>query len=311
MYALAAVLVEQDDANRIVGAALSRTQMPELKFSKLRSSELGRRNILTLLGDAALSTATAAVVVVNKPWMVAGKLVDELVEPRMLAEGRSAQWYASGEHLRMTNVLYERGRRELGSTYEEMAAAFVPMVRDYGPGLAQEFLRLLSQARIVARDQQLHAVLNAMLDSEADLRAEFAARQDALDPALPALFWQAGEWSSRIGDFEIVHDESVEVEQWAQDLVMTDPSAACLSLGQITITLPHGLRRIGFSQSDADMRLQLADVLAGAAAHVYAGLCGLGPEGDFGRALERLGIGRLIQHWLGPELPPLRMARLG
>jgi hypothetical protein len=44
--------------------------------------------MLTLIEELNLTSESAALMVVHKPWMLAAKLVDELIEPRMLARGQ-------------------------------------------------------------------------------------------------------------------------------------------------------------------------------------------------------------------------------
>ncbi len=135
VYALAALRLDVATAERAVSDALGRTQTSttELKFSSLRRSNVGRRNILSLLRDVKLTADDAAIIVVHKPWMVAAKLIDELVEPRMLARGIQSHWYGSGAAKSMAHALYELGPGTLGETYNEMASAFVAMVRNYTP----------------------------------------------------------------------------------------------------------------------------------------------------------------------------------
>src|SRR5664279_242889 len=106
VFALAGVLLDEDTSEQVIRAALNHTQMTELKFAALRRSPPGRRNILSVIDDAALNVENVAVAVAHKPWMLAAKLVDELVEPRMLAAGRQMEWYASGGHVRMADRLY-------------------------------------------------------------------------------------------------------------------------------------------------------------------------------------------------------------
>src|SRR3954451_20063163 len=85
VYALAGLRMDVSTAEAAVSRALGRTQknVRELKFSSLRKSNVGRKNILAVLHDIKLTPDDAAIIVVHKPWMVAAKLVDELVEPRM------------------------------------------------------------------------------------------------------------------------------------------------------------------------------------------------------------------------------------
>ena len=191
--------------------------MSELKFSRLRTSNPGRRNVLTLLKDLALTPETAAVSVVHKRHMVALKLVDELVEPRMLQRGVQLAWYASGAARRMANTLAERGPRALGETYEELASAFGLLVRDYSETAAKTLQGALRRARIVSRDADVTEILALMIDGDAELHEEFTARVDALDPALPSLFWQGGHWTKKTrAPFDVLHDDSNTVARWAE-----------------------------------------------------------------------------------------------
>ena len=64
------------------------------------------------------------------PFMAAAKLVDELIEPRMLARGEQMNWYVSGQAAAMADVVFGRGPR-LGTVYSELLSAFVAMLRRY------------------------------------------------------------------------------------------------------------------------------------------------------------------------------------
>lgn len=195
IYALAAVRVD-NEARRAVTAALARTRMTELKFQRLRTGSAGRRNILKLLDEAELRPGTAAVMVAHKPWMLAAKLVDELIEPRMLAKGIQMAWYATGAAKSMADALFALAPRVLGDLYPELQGAFVVLLRDYSEENAAAFLAALRRARIVCANEQMHELLSVMIDTPAEIRDEFATRQDALDPGLTALHCQAGHWSS-------------------------------------------------------------------------------------------------------------------
>jgi hypothetical protein len=217
VYALAAVDIDEERAARGVTAALGRTQMPELKCSKLLRSGAGRRNIEAFLADLALEPGSTAVAVAHKPWMLAAKLIDELVEPRMLSRGEQAAWYASGEAKAMADLIHERAPRALGGLYQDLGARFVPLVRDYSEQTATDLVDVLRRCRIVCTDGALSGVLDEMIDTVDELEAEFAERQDALDPALPSLFWQGrtGRGSS--------------ISRSASCMTIPTPSAAGLS----------------------------------------------------------------------------------
>lgn len=314
IFALAATRLTSSDAEQAVQAALSRTQMSELKFGRLRSSNPGRRNILALLQDLSLTPQTAAVSVVHKQHMLAIKLVDELVEPRMLQRGIQLAWYARGDAKRMAATLAARGPRTLGETYGELAATFVTVVRDYSETAAEALQTALRRARIVSRDDAVSEILGLMIDGDVELRDEFATREDALDPALPSLFWQGSHWTKMLrAPFDVLHDDSKTVARWAhlfelirrrvEDERMQGGSAEprSVNVGEIEIDFPDEMASITFGQSHRDARLQVADLLAGAAAHLYAVATGASRADSFARDLRRAGIGVLIQHELGPE----------
>lgn len=319
IFALGAVHIPEERAQELVDAALHHTKMLELKFGALRRSNGGRRNILALLRDAELTTEVAAAAAAHKPWMVAAKLIDELVEPTMLARGIQLAWYREGVHLAMTRVLYARGPSTLAEYYDELVRAFVPLVRDYTHKGAQELIRVLRRCRIVCRDQTVSDILACMVDTEDGLADEFAEREDALDPAVPLLFYQACHWSEQLGiPFEFIHDDSAVIERWRDRFVMSERAAnpdAPLQpvrrvLGGIEVLLPTGLQRVTFGQSERDARLQLADVLAGATAHLLAALSGTRNPDGFARDLYRAGLVELLINWIGPDFEPAAVAAL-
>jgi hypothetical protein len=278
VFALAAVHISEADAQRVADAALGRTQADELKFSGLRRSGAGRDTILQILSDAALTPETAFVAAAHKPWMLAAKLIDELVEPRMTARGLSIPWYASGAPAQMADDLHRLGPTELGELDDELGRAFVPLVRDYTSEDATRLLEALHRCReAVGGHEPLSLILGTMLDTDTGLAEEFSEREGALDPAIPLVWFQGCYWTVHLGEpFVFVHDDSKTVERWKDDLVIAQRSAdssetlaegpTSLSIGGYEMPLPTKLQSISFAESHRDARLQIADVLAGASA---------------------------------------------
>jgi hypothetical protein len=177
----------------------------------------------------------------------------------MLSRGEQMAWYASGDAKTMADVLYERAPRALGALYQDLAAAFVPLVRDYAPQAATDFLDALRHCRIACVDEAVSRVLDNMIDTEAELESEFATREDALDPALPLLFWQGAYWSRVIDEpFRVLHDDSNTVRGWVRyfTLIRRNFEAALaagdtssmepVTIGQITLEFPRQLQQISF-----------------------------------------------------------------
>lgn len=319
IFALAALHMAEDRAQAVVDCALGRTQLTELKFAALRRSSRGQRNVVGLLQDAALTPEIASTGAAHKPWMLAAKLIDELVEPTMLARGVQMVWYGSGAALGMVQVLYTRGRLALGDHYDELARTFVPLVRDYTAEGAHEYLTALNRCRIVCRDPMVSEILDLMVDSEFALAEEFASREDALDPSVPLLFDQGGHWSERLGaPFEFVHDDSTTIERWKDRFVMAERAANPTApvqpvrrdIGGIEVLLPTGLQRVSFERSHRDARLQLADVLAGSTGHLVAALSGARQPDQFAREIYAVGLTELLVRWIGADFDPDVVAAL-
>lgn len=311
-YAVAGLHIAQDRAQALVDEALKDRQASELKFMTLRKRAYGPPLLKQILTKANLTPEEARIAVVHKPWMVTAKMVDLLVEPAMLAKGLQAAFYASGAHVRMATDLYRRAPATIGvEVWRNLQRAFVAMVRDYDDDTVEAYLRALRQARIACRDERLRDVLRVMLDTRERLDAEVRDSTDALDPSPATVVWQAAEWSEQFDGFSIVHDDADAVERWSEHLVKAGGAEVShIELGEVVVKFPLGLSGITFTRSQDDPRVQLADLLAGAGAWVYAGLSGLRSEDELVRELETVGLPRLIQHFLGPPVDPAMAARL-
>jgi hypothetical protein len=249
--------------------------------------------------------------VAHKSWMLAAKLVDELIEPRMLAKGIQMAWYATGAAKNMAHALFALAPGALGDLHPELQAAFVVLLRDYSEENAAAFLAALRRAKIICANEQMHELLSVMIDTPAEIRDEFGARQDALDPGLTALHRQAGHWSCLLAEpFEVVHDDSNTVRRWAKELERIAGAGGqagvparprTLVVGEIEMPLPTMLQSISFVTSEHDERVQLADVLAGAAAHVFGVNTGAKAPDHFARELEDAGVADLVFNAVGPE----------
>lgn len=110
--------------------------------------------------------------------------------------------------------------------------------------------------------------------------------------------------------FEVVHDESVTVRRWAtqrdemivaRGMTGEPPRPETLVAGEIVMPLPTMLQSITFATSEHDERVQLVDVLAGCAAHLFAARTGAKPFDRFARDLEGARVGDLSFLALGPE----------
>ncbi len=303
VYALAGVQLDLAAADVAVAEAKARCNREELKFAELRYEPADREVMFQLFEAVDLGPQNARVCVAHKPWMVAAKMVDLLIEPRRLAQGTQVSWYASGMHVDTSFFLYGRGPDYLGEHWPLLQETFVTMVRRFRRDTATAYLSALSAARNACDNVVMGLVLAEMIDSWEELAENIPGVPDPLDPTPSCLFWQAGIWSDVSSDFAVIHDDSQVAARWAPQLARFETSPGrSMRVGDIVIKFPHGVRSISFVRSHDDSRVQVADLVAGASAWFYSAVAGLRPRDVFADELEAVGIGSLVQLFVGPAM---------
>ena len=157
-----------------------------------------------------------------------------------------------------------------GHSYEAMRRPSAPR--------RERLTRALREARAHCRDDAIAALLDAVL-AQGDVVAEVSADtvEHQLDPAPTALVEQIGFWSNLLGQHRVVHDEAGAIKDWQQHIeALSDPAIEPVELtfGDTTVRYPLQARSIELGVSEEHPAIQIADVLAGAAAAV--GLAELG-----------------------------------
>jgi hypothetical protein len=294
IYSLASVCVEDEDAEALVAKLLSGRQAQELKFSRLRKKESGRRVIFDALGAEVLAPSNRWLSVSEKDWFLAGKVVDLLIEP-LLPPGAL---YDSEMHVLSANWLYLSAAEDVGAeTWQRFLEAFVTAARAQGDeepaALAEcaERLREIQGFEGTTTGQMLRPI-PASIDYLAE-RVGGQGAKDQLEPALTALVGHIEAWSARLGEgFRVVHDDSKVIEDWVDELMRwSDPSIEPVSVesDQATFRLPFLATSIEFATSETVPAIQLADVLAGASAWWLKDVVGCG-EDEFAAAIEATGL---------------------
>jgi Protein of unknown function (DUF3800) len=294
IYSLASVCVADERAEDLVTRLLSDRQAQELKFSRLRKTASGQKVILNALRADALFPPSRWILVSEKSWFLAGKVIDQLIEP--LVPGGAL--YASGMHRLSADWLFFNAAEEIGAErWAGFLEAFVAAARSQGeeeaPALGELAERLkevqgfegTTTARIL---RPIPASINYLADQLSGQGAK-----DQLEPALTALVGHIEAWSERLGEpFRVVHDDSKVIEDWVGELMRwSDPSIEPVSVETdlATFKLPLLATSIEFATSETVPAIQLADVLAGASAWWLKDVA-RGGEDEFAGEIEETGL---------------------
>ncbi len=269
----------------------------EAKFSELRSSVEGREAVLRLIGDPVINPRTARLSVVDKPWMLAAKFIDVLVEPYFAERRRNI--YAGGMHLAMTQRLYEAVAEATGADrWIELQRAFIEAMRRPTQPRRERFNRALRDARAACDDDSIAVLLDAVLaqdDAIGDVSAETVKHQ--LDPAPTALVEQLNFWSDVLGPHRVVHDEAGAIRDWQAHIErLSDPAVepAEIDFGHTTAHYPLQTRVIELGASDQHPAIQVADVIAGAAVALTLTEVGARPRDEFAESLAESPLPQLV-----------------
>jgi Protein of unknown function (DUF3800) len=285
-----------------------RGESEELKFSSLRKSPAGQSVVQAVIDEEAITPDTVFLSMALKPWMIAGKFVDLLVEPYFYARGLNM--YAAGLPLAMANALYERGGQAMGEeVWRALQAALVKMMMKPTEVNRSAMLETLASARKACSPEEsgIAAMLDAALalpDVTEEVHADKVSYQ--LDPAPAALTVHIDHWSTSIGPHRIAHDHSAAVSEWQPYLEkLADPSIEPTEIdyGNSLGRLPLQFRTIEMVDSKENPAVQLADVLAGALAALALQEFGARRPQPFVTSLGEGKLPSLVKWWSPPRSP--------
>jgi len=306
IFVLCSICIDESVAKDIVNR--HRGQYEELKFTTLRRTQAGQGVVEAVIDEGAITVDTVWLSMALKPWMMAGKFVDLLVEPYFARRGHSM--YIGEMPIAMADALYERGADAIGhAVWGKLQAALVEMMKSPTEASRNELLEALATARTACspKEDGIAAMLDAALffpDVTEEVYAEEVRHQ--LDPAPAALSNHVEAWSTLLGPHRVAHDHSAAVSDWQPHIEdLADPSIepTVLDLGHTQVRLPLQCRAFEMVDSKNHPAVQVADVLAGALAALALEQFGVRKPHAF---IKRLGEGKLpsLVKWWSPSLSP-------
>ncbi len=278
VFTLASCSFTPEVAQKLHGMLIGRNAQ-EIKFSNLRRKEQGRRKLLEFLAAPEVTADTVAILAFHKPFMAAAKYCDVMLEILPARLGKSI--YDDGLNIIASNMLHYH----------------MPSLLE--PGKWHEFLQLFVQA-VRSRDQptfsELHRCATAIHGKLQVSHPFFAGlflpviRMDPsgyeffkelegddgwafayLDPIVTSYYRLCGHWGRQLQTmFNVVADESKALKPAVPFLLrMADQNVAPFTIGpdeDRTMDLPLKVIDIQMVKSVDHAQVQLADILAGAAA---------------------------------------------
>ncbi|MCX2932998.1 DUF3800 domain-containing protein [Mycobacterium sp. CVI_P3] len=265
--------LDADDAARIVDGLRGAVRFGgyELKSASLLKAEGRRKKLLELFAPTGPLPGRAKVVVIDKPFMIAAKVIDLVIEEA--AHARGIDLYTHGEARAMAMTLFREGPGAYGEKlWQKLLGDFVSFVRRTqrnGSKTTQaELVETISHLRRGRRRRALASVMDQLwegrehlADYRPDLRADSAAL-GTLDPLWPSIAATARAWHEVYSTpIHLVHDRQAA-------LTPTAVSAFLQTIGVAwpNMALPVPITDLEQTDSRHDPRVQIADLVAGVGA---------------------------------------------
>lgn len=275
IFAHASLAIGWGDAASIMAEARRQlgTKVGELKSSLLLDP--ANRDVLEWLLDEPRLTGMVNVHLTDKRYFVNGKIVDMIVETVLHERGHNL--YRHGKAREMAHVLFVDGPLQLGPDWDRAIDEFNTMlrvaVRTGTKATLDDFYQTLDRLRPHATGKL--ATILRLVHAGRDEAAELIANTKttsldylALDPTFAALATVVRTWTDRTGlPVRVIHDETslltprrIKTMKYG----LADPAVHEVGLTPVT------LQSVELVDSKIDVRIQVADLLAGTARVIAA-----------------------------------------
>lgn len=275
VYSFAAVTLADEVAREIVARCFPSIRTNELKHSKLSSGRRGRESVLAFIHALTEHPTSASITVMHKEFVLVGMLVDFWIEVDCHRE--HVDLYEGGANIGLANITYltlgvllgDDGRREF-------LRRFQVMVRDRSVFAYESFWSTLDdlRKRHPRFDDDLfgmYAVANARLGG---FRHLLSLPDHMLDMGDYALLQTVSHWRGKTTyPLRLIHDNAATLvrnrERW-NALLSNDAPPTIVGHDRRTIRFPLDAT-LELADSASHVQLQLADIIAGAAATLVPG----------------------------------------
>jgi len=268
VFVHASVNITTDAASEFMATlrAATKTQARELK-SKIALAPRNRAALLEVLGSL---DNQGNILLVDKSYFVAAKMIDLLVDE--LAHEYGVEVGLSGLGRQLADYLHQRGATAIGVTrWHTLLNSYNSVIRSYyradaAPPTVEVFFEALEDALRNCCDVHVAQILGDIWRAREFTREYEGASPSVLrelDPMAPSITAASMTWQMRIGEvpFEFLADNYSGLSEEVCKAIV-EAARAPLSVGGVE--LPRAdLRAVRLVDSKFDVRVQVADILAG------------------------------------------------
>jgi hypothetical protein len=267
VFALASTCLDECSASALI-ARLLRDGQSEVKYRKLKGKKKGQRDLIEFFKAPELTADNSKFTLADKKFWLVSHLVDKLIEPTLHEAG--IDLYERDGHVGLANVWYYAGDTILPGYWDKVLDAFSSAIRRRSNVAFGHFDAVLTRAFSSAppHDRDF-AVGLLMACGRLDEFIGVYEDLEVFDPGVDTFVSLMQKWMSvDAGLFEVTHDRSKPLRRSERFLRALMAPAATRIVGYPgrKIELPLRISTLDFGDSKDHPQLQVADLIAGAAA---------------------------------------------
>lgn len=266
-FALASTSIDAGECAALLQPLLRQGQR-EVKYSKLKASRDGQRQLISLFSSPQLRPSSCKFRVTDKKFYLIAHIVDKLIEPPL--HEAKLDLYSADAHVSLTNLWFHAGSRIFPrGHWKRVQEAFLAAARQLSPASFEQFDRVLERA-YRASPAEYRDFATGLFLAHGRL-TEFLGCYEGMtvfDPAVDDFAALMQSWMLETPDrFGVMHDQSKPLRRSEELLrAFMSPSAPTrfVGYGERKEELPLRISMLEFGDSHEHPPLQLADLIAGA-----------------------------------------------
>ena len=272
IFTLAGLSLPEDEASDLAARHFPDNKGRELRHQALYFRRKGREQLLAFFEDLGRIPNSASLVLMHKAATLVGLLIETWMVP--FAKEQGGNLYDRGANIAMMNVTYITLGALLGQDGRRgFLRQLQVMMRDRTVFAYETFLDSLhdvaKRAAAVMPEMEEHFAGFWGLLQEFGINYVWKLPKDLLDPADYAFLMTASHWHRVVKDpMVLVHDDSTAMsrkKEFWESVLAQDAPPAITGMDRRTVEYPLNAT-LRFQDSKSTLQLQLADLLAGAAA---------------------------------------------
>lgn len=243
----------------------------EAHFKTLRRRKSGQDGIIRLLESKYISPENVKIFLIDKKYMLTTKIVDILIES--WSHARGIDLYKHGQNLALSNVYYYCLPVYCGEEKtDDMLSKFMKMIKVQDRDSIDSFFDSIEDLKEVCEDENFKSTINRISVTKADIDDILEdVEKSTLDPSIPSLFKHCIEWGKLYpSGYYIKHDDSkpiAEQQELFNKFMDISKITEVYGYDRRTFELPIKAKSLTFHSSEEYPQLQIADIVASAAAY--------------------------------------------